>query len=129
MCSFIFSRRLWRLRCLATAGRKLRALLHVHSLVILHSANFFCDQNIRSSMFQGLKTGMYYLRTKAATNAIQFTVDKLALRSKQQRGTPQKMTPTKNQVGCVGFDYVSMLVVSRKPSFKDGEMVFHCAEN
>lgn len=26
--------------------------------------------------FQGLKTGMYYLRTKPAANAIQFTVDK-----------------------------------------------------
>jgi len=26
----------------------------------------------------GLKTGMYYLRTKAAVNAIQFTVDKTA---------------------------------------------------
>jgi ribonucleoside-diphosphate reductase alpha chain len=25
---------------------------------------------------KGLKTGMYYLRTKAATNAIKFTVDK-----------------------------------------------------
>jgi ribonucleotide reductase alpha subunit len=25
---------------------------------------------------QGLKTGMYYLRTKAATDAIKFTVDK-----------------------------------------------------
>jgi len=30
---------------------------------------------------QGLKTGMYYLRTKAAANAIQFTVDKKALAS------------------------------------------------
>jgi ribonucleoside-diphosphate reductase alpha chain len=27
---------------------------------------------------QGLKTGMYYLRTKAAASAIQFTVDKAA---------------------------------------------------
>jgi hypothetical protein len=27
-------------------------------------------------MFQGLKTGMYYLRTKPAANAIQFLVDK-----------------------------------------------------
>lgn len=30
----------------------------------------------------GLKTGMYYLRTKPATNAIQFTVDKLSLKEK-----------------------------------------------
>jgi ribonucleoside-diphosphate reductase alpha chain len=28
---------------------------------------------------QGLKTGMYYLRTKAAADAIKFTVDKAAL--------------------------------------------------
>ncbi|CAN8006576.1 unnamed protein product [Ixodes hexagonus] len=32
----------------------------------------------------GLKTGMYYLRTKPAANAIQFTVDKTALRKKEQ---------------------------------------------
>lgn len=30
--------------------------------------------------FQGLKTGMYYLRSKPAVNAIQFTVDKKALK-------------------------------------------------
>ena len=28
---------------------------------------------------QGLKTGMYYLRTKPAANAVQFTVDKTKL--------------------------------------------------
>jgi ribonucleoside-diphosphate reductase subunit M1 len=30
----------------------------------------------------GLKTGMYYLRTKPAANAIQFTVDKSKLENK-----------------------------------------------
>ncbi|WPP52281.1 ribonucleoside-diphosphate reductase subunit alpha [Catalinimonas niigatensis] len=35
---------------------------------------------------RGLKTGMYYLRTKAATDAIKFTVDKAAL------GQPQTVT-------------------------------------
>lgn len=34
----------------------------------------------------GLKTGMYYLRTKPAANAIQFTVDKAALKKKQVEG-------------------------------------------
>ncbi|KAK8763606.1 hypothetical protein V5799_033783 [Amblyomma americanum] len=34
----------------------------------------------------GLKTGMYYLRTKPAANAIQFTVDKTALKKKQLDG-------------------------------------------
>jgi len=32
---------------------------------------------------KGIKTGMYYLRTKAATQAIQFTVDKSKLGEQQ----------------------------------------------
>jgi len=32
-----------------------------------------------SGVFQGLKTGMYYLRTKPAAAAIQFTLDKTKL--------------------------------------------------
>lgn len=35
--------------------------------------------------FQGLKTGMYYLRTKPAANAIQFTVDKTKLKKSQEK--------------------------------------------
>ena len=37
---------------------------------------------------QGLKTGMYYLRTKPAVNAVQFTVDKRALRQSNSASTP-----------------------------------------
>lgn len=37
---------------------------------------------------QGLKTGLYYLRTKPAANAIQFTVDKTRLAQTQSTGTP-----------------------------------------
>ena len=33
---------------------------------------------------QGLKTGMYYLRTRPAANAIQFTVDQKALSDAQK---------------------------------------------
>ena len=33
---------------------------------------------------QGLKTGMYYLRTRPAANAIQFTVDKTRLQAKNK---------------------------------------------
>ncbi|RXG52027.1 putative ribonucleoside-diphosphate reductase large subunit [Armadillidium vulgare] len=33
----------------------------------------------------GLKTGMYYLRTKPAANAIQFTVDKTKLKKSQEK--------------------------------------------
>ncbi len=37
---------------------------------------------------QGLKTGMYYLRTKPAASAIQFTVDKSLLKkSNEVNGT------------------------------------------
>lgn len=35
---------------------------------------------------KGLKTGMYYLRTKPAANAIQFTVDKSAALSRRKKG-------------------------------------------
>lgn len=31
--------------------------------------------------YQGLKTGMYYLRTKPAANALQFTLDKSKLKN------------------------------------------------
>lgn len=34
---------------------------------------------------KGLKTGMYYLRTRPAANAIQFTVDKSRLRQQNSK--------------------------------------------
>jgi len=37
---------------------------------------------------QGLKTGMYYLRTRAAADAIKFTVDQQALKAKQANKVP-----------------------------------------
>nr|KAG5695780.1 hypothetical protein BaRGS_013868 [Batillaria attramentaria] len=40
----------------------------------------------------GLKTGMYYLRTKPAANAIQFTVDKTKLKQASAT-TPEKSSP------------------------------------
>ena len=36
---------------------------------------------------KGLKTGMYYLRTKAATDAIKFTVDKTSLEQPKSENT------------------------------------------
>jgi ribonucleoside-diphosphate reductase alpha chain len=39
---------------------------------------------------KGLKTGMYYLRTKAATDAIKFTLDKSAASAPQPVEAPQK---------------------------------------
>ncbi|XP_044732830.1 ribonucleoside-diphosphate reductase large subunit isoform X2 [Chrysoperla carnea] len=40
----------------------------------------------------GLKTGMYYLRTKPAASAIQFTVDKNKAKTAQTNGTSSKST-------------------------------------
>ena len=40
--------------------------------VNLHANNVVYDATV---MCQGLKTGMYYLRTRAAADAIKFTVD------------------------------------------------------
>lgn len=37
------------------------------------------------SPLQGLKTGMYYLRTKAAANAIQFTVDQKVVQKAREK--------------------------------------------
>ena len=56
--------------------------------------NHFC-----SSISKGLKTGMYYLRTRPAANAIQFTVDQKAImeaKQKQQQ-QPQPKSPQKNE--------------------------------
>ena len=39
---------------------------------------------------KGLKTGMYYLRSKAATDAIKFTVDKAALSQPTAEDIAQK---------------------------------------
>lgn len=45
---------------------------------------------------QGLKTGMYYLRTKPAANAIQFTVDKSKLKSTVGTGANNSTSGTTN---------------------------------
>ena len=39
---------------------------------------------------KGLKTGMYYLRTKAATDAIKFTVEKAAQTKPVAEEVPQE---------------------------------------
>lgn len=51
---------------------------------------------------KGLKTGMYYLRTRPAAQAIQFTVDasylKNAKKAQQETKTPKKPQPVSNPV-------------------------------
>lgn len=54
--------------------------------------------------FQGLKTGMYYLRTKPAANAIQFTVDKSKLKTpaeKEQENMAGMVCSLQNKDDCV----------------------------
>ncbi|EJC98900.1 uncharacterized protein FOMMEDRAFT_128598 [Fomitiporia mediterranea MF3/22] len=43
---------------------------------------------------KGLKTGMYYLRTRPAAQAIQFTVDAAAAKAAQKQGIPVAAVPT-----------------------------------
>lgn len=62
----------------------------------------------KSTSLQGLKTGMYYLRTKPAANPIQFTVDKSKLRNR---------------------DSVSSTSVSTKPTKSPNKNVDNTAEN
>ena len=51
---------------------------------------------------KGLKTGMYYLRTKPIVNAIQFTVDKLAIKEKvNEKTTGKKKWVCNNEEGCL----------------------------
>merc|ERR1712060_427560 len=44
---------------------------------------------------KGLKTGMYYLRTRAAADAIKFTVDQQSLSAKNKRDSAMDVAPTK----------------------------------
>lgn len=52
----------------------------------------------------GLKTGMYYLRTKAAADAIKFTVDvdRLRLTAKDGGDAPQQEPPAQSEAASVG---------------------------
>ena len=45
--------------------------------------------------FQGLKTGLYYLRTRPAADPIKFTVDKTKLKSNKTNETEASITKNK----------------------------------
>ncbi|CAJ0576575.1 unnamed protein product, partial [Mesorhabditis spiculigera] len=64
--------------------------------------------NITSMHFfgwkQGLKTGMYYLRTKPAVNPVQFTVDKQAMKDKEnldRKAAETKAAAADDDEGCL----------------------------
>ena len=65
--------------------------------VFMENANF---AKLTSMHFygwkKGLKTGMYYLRTKAATDAIKFTVDKAAAENKEENSQPENNSETES---------------------------------
>ena len=50
---------------------------------------------------QGLKTGMYYLRTKAAASAIKFTVDKTKMKANQPTAEEILQCSLENPEACV----------------------------
>lgn len=60
----------------------------------LTSMHFFGWKN-------GLKTGMYYLRTKPAAMAIQFTVDKTKINSSKNKNKEKKMCSIQNKEECL----------------------------
>ena len=49
---------------------------------------------------KGLKTGMYYLRTKAATDAIKFTVDKKALENAPDSTMAKSVEQKDAEIAC-----------------------------
>lgn len=62
------------------------------------TSNFHIVECYDHLHFQGLKTGMYYLRSKPAANAIQFTVDQLALaKNKTDNSTTKNNKETSNE--------------------------------
>ena len=50
---------------------------------------------------QGLKTGMYYLRTKAAASAIKFTVDKTKLQSQARNKQAENSEAEANKAALI----------------------------
>lgn len=61
-------------------------------------------KNILKPLFfplQGLKTGMYYLRTKPAANPIQFTLNKEKLKEAQSAKSAEEETKERNTAAMV----------------------------
>ncbi len=54
-------------------------MVGVLTLLTTHSMHTIHYKHAYHSHIQGLKTGMYYLRTKPAANAIQFTIDQMTI--------------------------------------------------
>ncbi|ANB13330.1 ribonucleotide-diphosphate reductase subunit RNR1 [Sugiyamaella lignohabitans] len=67
---------------------------------------------------KGLKTGMYYLRTKAASAPIQFTVDQEVLKRKKNRNKPEtaSVISTLKRIRYVGPDLDNLRLSSASPS-------------
>ncbi len=69
-------------------GLGTEAMLYVRTTIITTTFSFFP---------QGLKTGMYYLRTKAAANAIQFTVDQTVVKKAENTNSGEESSPQKDK--------------------------------
>jgi len=75
---------------------------------------------------KGLKTGMYYLRSKAAADAIKFTVDAKAIREKASEGEEEKVETKETRRGSKGGQDVEKW---RKEREKQKEALICSLEN
>merc|ERR1719266_1609799 len=77
----------------------------------------------------GLKTGMYYLRTKAAASAIQFTVDKTKLKitkstkTEEEEVTSEVDKEKENQGYAASSDVLSSEAIEEKKKYEEAKLM------
>ncbi|KAF0535225.1 Ribonucleoside-diphosphate reductase large subunit [Gigaspora margarita] len=65
-----------------------------------HLGQWECSKSFCYGWKKGLKTGMYYLRTKPAADAIKFTVDQLSLREVEKAEESKNERPSMLAIAC-----------------------------
>lgn len=99
--------------------------LNIHmaepSYAKLSSMHFYCWK-------MGLKTGMYYLRSKPAVNAIQFTVDKTKLSQKGNVGSKDVVVNgMKGELENGGMEEITANMDAMMCSLKNKEACLMCS--
>ncbi len=96
-----------------------RSISH-HPCIFMENANFAKLTSMHFYSWKaGLKTGMYYLRTKAATDAIKFTVDKAKL------GQPEVKAVAKENL--IEVKAVKEAVMSTSGMSEDAQAQISCS--
>jgi len=75
----------------------------------------------------GLKTGMYYLRTKAATNAIQFTVDQTKLKQVEKANAEKGDAKDAAEEGVTAADIQALNEAAMVCSIENKEACLMCS--